>query len=58
MHMHVHVGMTDVDDDCVPMLICLFHTRVHVCLAIVRGMVVWYMNAWMCASFGIGYGHV
>ena len=47
--MHIRVGMTDVDDDCVFMLMCLFHMRVHECLAIVRGMVIWYMNVWAYA---------
>ena len=58
MHMHIRVGMTDVDDDCVFMLMCLFHMRMHACLAIVRGMEMWHMNAWICASFGIMYRHV
>ena len=58
MHVHIHVGMTDVDEDCVPVLMCLFHMCVHVRLAIVREMVMWYMNAWLCASIGLVYGHV
>ena len=35
-----------------------FHMRVHVCLAMARRMVTWYMNVWACASFGIVYRHV
>ena len=35
-----------------------FHTHVHVCLAMARRMVIWYMDVWACASFGIVYRHV